>query len=258
MAPDNPHPLERFTNRVDDYVRYRPRYPAELIGFLAGRFDLGAGPPVADVGAGTGIFTRQLLDAGARVFAVEPNEAMRRAAEAALAGRPGFVSVGGTAEQTTLAPRSVVLVTCAQAFHWFDPARTRAEFIRILRPEGAAALVWNTSVAGGSDLAAGFEAIKSRFGTDYQRIRHENIPPERFDAFFGRGAWEKRQFENHQLLDWDGFRGRLLSSSYAPTAGDPRHGPMLAELSDLFRRCERAGSVRLDYRTELFLGRFAG
>ncbi len=212
---------------------------------------------MADVGSGTGIFTRLLLDAGAKVFAVEPNEAMRRAAEGELAGRPGFTSVAGTAERTGLPPQSVALVTCAQAFHWFDPANTRREFMRILAPAGWCALIWNTAALRGGGFAEGYEEIKLKFGTDFQEIRHENIKrDERFGAFFGNRDWEKRGFENFQILDFAGLRGRLLSSSYAPKEGHPGHAPMLAALRDLFDRFQSGGSIRMDYETELFLGRF--
>lgn len=252
------NPQERFSDRVEDYVRYRPGYPASLRHFLERRGGLRAGAPVADIGSGTGIFARLLLEAGAKVWAVEPNAAMRHAAEAALGGAAGFTSVTGSAERTTLAAQSVALITCAQAFHWFDPEPTRREFRRILAPGGWCALVWNTAVPGAGDFSAGYEAIKSRFGTDFHRIRHENLEAEgRFDAFFGHAAWERHAFDNFQTLDWEGLKGRLLSSSYAPKAGDPRHAPMLAELEALFRRCEREGVIRLDYATELFLGQFA-
>jgi SAM-dependent methyltransferase len=258
MAPAPTNSLQRFSDRVADYVRYRPSYPGTLLDYLAAHAGLGAGLPVADIGSGTGIFTRLLLNAGAKVFAVEPNQAMRGAAESELAGRAGFSSVDGTAEKTNLPPASVSLITCAQAFHWFDPARTRAEFMRILVPAGWCALIWNTSIVKGDAFAEGYEAIKSGFGTDFHQIRHENIHvAERFGAFFGNQDWEKRVFENFQDLDWEGLKGRLLSSSYAPKEGLPGHAPMMAELQSLFNRCQKQGSVRMSYATELFLGQFA-
>ena len=207
------------------------------------------------MGSGSGIFTRLLLLAGARVFAVEPNDVMRGAAESELRADPNFVSVKGTAEATGLRDRSVSLVTCAQAFHWFDPARTRREFIRILGPAGWCALVWNTAVVDASDFAVGYERIKEGFGTDFRRVRHETLEKTgRFDAFFGAGRWERHAFANSQALDFSGLRGRLLSSSYAPREDHPRHPAMLAALRELFDRCQQGGAVRMDYETELFLG----
>jgi SAM-dependent methyltransferase len=255
MADGDLNPLGRFSDRVRDYVLYRPGYPASLLAFLRERAGLGEGSAVADVGAGTGIFTRLLLQAGARVFAVEPNDGMRAAAEAASRGSPLFVSVKGTAEATGLAAASVSLVTCAQAFHWFDPARTGREFRRVLVPGGACALIWNTAVRRG-EFAEGYEEIKAHFGTDFARIRHENIDaPERFGPFFGAGGWQRHAFANSQDLDWEGLKGRLMSSSYAPPAGHPGHDPMIAALRSLYERCQREGSVRMEYETELYFGR---
>jgi SAM-dependent methyltransferase len=256
--PDDPNPLGRFSDRVDDYVRHRPSYPAGVIGLLRERTGLTGASFVADVGSGTGIFTRLLLDTGARVSAVEPNDAMRAAADAAFRGRANFTSVKGTAEATGLGDHSVALVTCAQAFHWFDAARARREFSRILVPEGWCALIWNTPLAAGTDFAAGYEGIKEEFGTDFKRVRHENIEKTaRFDAFFGAAAWKRECIENSQTLDLEGLKGRLLSSSYAPNAGHPRHGAMMTALDDLFRRCEKGGVVRMDYTTEVFLGQLS-
>jgi SAM-dependent methyltransferase len=253
--PSNLDPLRRFSDRVGDYVRYRPGYPAEVVAFLRARAGLSAASAVADVGSGTGIFTRPLLDAGARVFAVEPNDAMRGAAEAEFLGRENFTSVKGTAEATGLPDGSVSLVACAQAFHWFDPAAAHREFTRILAPGGWCAVVWNTSVVDASAFARGYERLKGEFGTDFQRVRHETLEKSgRFDAFFGAGRWDKEVFGNYQVLDFESLKGRLLSSSYAPNAGHPRHGAMMASLRTLFDACQREGVVRMDYRTELFVG----
>jgi SAM-dependent methyltransferase len=256
MAKGDLNPLGRFSSRVGDYVRYRPSYPASLIDFLKEHAGLGPDSAVADVGSGTGIFTRLLLQAGAKVSAVEPNDEMRAAAEAEFFPNGRFTSVTGTAEATGLPAAGVSLVTCAQAFHWFDPMPTRHEFRRILVPAGRCALIWNTAVRRG-EFAEGYEEIKAAFGTDFKEIRHENIKAsERFAAFFGPGGWKRHVFENFQVLEWEGLRGRLMSSSYAPPLGHPGHEPMLAALRALFDRSQRSGSVRMEYETELYLGRF--
>jgi len=254
MATGDFNSQGRFSSRVGDYVRYRPTYPPALVDFLRQGAGLVPDAAVADVGSGTGIFTRLLLAAKARVFAVEPNDDMRAAAEAEFAGQAGFTSVKGTAEATGLAPASVALVTCAQAFHWFDPLKTRVEFGRILVPAGGCALIWNTSVRGG-EFAEGYERIKKRFGTDFKQIRHEHLAASgRFDVFFGAGGWKRHAFDNAQVLDWEGLKGRLMSSSYAPEPDQPGHAPMIAELRTLFAQCQRSGFVRMEYETELYLG----
>ena len=251
-------PLGRFSDRVGDYVKYRPTYPPALVRFLESRVGLGAGTAVADVGSGTGIFTGLLLDAGASVFAVEPNDEMRKAAEDALAGRPGFTSVKGTAEATGLADGSVSLITCAQAFHWFRTEETRAEFRRILAPGGFCALIWNTAVVDRTDFAIGYERVKLEHGTDFKQVRHEGVSKStRGDKLFGKGSWQRHVFDNHQLLDLPGLRGRLLSSSYAPNQGRPGYLTMMAALEELFARTQQDGVVRMEYETELYLGRLA-
>jgi ubiquinone/menaquinone biosynthesis C-methylase UbiE len=226
-----------------------------LIDFLGARAGLSRGRAVADVGSGTGIFTRLLVATGATVYAVEPNDAMRAAAEAELGASANFISVKGTAEATGLADHSVSLVTCAQAFHWFDPVGTRREFGRILVPGGWGAVIWNTPVLGEDEFGRGYEKIKSDFGTDFDRVRHEQIEKtSRFDTFFGAGRWQKRSFSNFQTLNFTGLKGRVHSSSYMPKATHPTYAAMIAAVQELFDRCQKGGVVRMDYETELFLG----
>ena len=252
----DPDPLKRFSDRVDDYVRYRPGYPPEVIEFLRLRMGLGEASVVADIGSGTGIFTRMLLETGARVVAVEPNDAMRSAAEAELSACRNFTSVKGSAEATGLPANFASLITCAQAFHWFEPSGTRREFIRIAGGSRGCAVIWNTAVADRTEFGQGYERIKEEFGTDFQRIRHENIEKnDRFNAFFGVGNWARQSFGNSQTLDFMGLKGRLLSSSYAPKEGHPRHEQMIGALTRLFHQCQRDGVVRMDYTTEVFFGK---
>jgi len=257
MSNDDLNPLERFSNRVEDYVRYRPGYPDSVLRLLEKTAGLGPGMPVADVGSGTGIFARLLLDGGAHVFAIEPNDAMRQAAEAWLGGREGFTSMKGSAEATGVRDQSVGLVTCAQAFHWFDPARTRREFMRILRPGGWCALVWNRPLSN-EGFGAGFEELKTRFGTDYKRVRQETMGVVgRLDGFYGNREWGRHVYANNQDLDFESLSGRLLSSSFAPPRGHPDHAPMVEALRRLFDKFQSGGKIRMEYETEIFLGRFS-
>jgi SAM-dependent methyltransferase len=253
----NPSPsdaTQRFSDRVADYAAHRPRYPAAVYHFLRQRVGLGRGSVVADVGSGTGIFCEPLLGMGCVVYGVEPNAAMRREAERALAPRyPSFHSVAGTAEATTLPDRSVEFVVAAQAFHWFDPAKAAAECRRILRPGARAAMVWNKRETDTSPFLRDYEALLNEFGTDYAAVRHDHKEPDRLSQFFTRG-YERVTFPNAQHLDLAGLRGRLLSSSYTPAAGDPRRAPMIAALDLVFERHQRDGTVSIDYETELYLG----
>jgi SAM-dependent methyltransferase len=209
---------------------------------------------VADVGSGTGIFTRILLERGHTVFAVEPNAPMRAEAEAQLSGHVGFHSVGGRAEATTLADGSVDLVTAAQAFHWFDIDTTRLEWRRILRAPRWAALLWNDRTSEG-----GFDAAYESFllewgGPEYVLVRRSWTVDEKLPSFFGPGGWKMRSVPNSQALDLQGLQSRLVSSSYLPGPGHPRRESMLAAARGLFDRHQRNGTVTLGYETRLYVG----
>lgn len=246
-------PTERFSDRVEDYARFRPGYPPGVLETLRRETGLASHHVVADLGSGTGLSALLFLEHGNAVFGVEPNRDMRAAAERLLAGWPGFRSVAGTAEATTLAAGSVDLAVAAQAFHWFDPGATRAEVVRILKPGGWAALLWNTRT-GSTPFLREYDALLVRFGTDYQRIRHDRIGDDVLARFFG-SAVLRRTVPNAQSLDLESLTGRLLSASYSPPAGHPDREPMLRALESLFQRHQEAGRVRFEYETRLYLGR---
>lgn len=249
-----PDATTRFSDRVADYVRYRPDYPAALLAWLQGEQGITPAWRVADIGAGTGISSKLFLDAGHAVIAVEPNAAMRDAMLAWLGSNPHFRAVDGRADATGLPAGSVDLVTAAQAFHWFDPAAARAEFRRILRPHGLAAIWWNSRRLSGTAFLEGYEALLQRYGTDYARVAERYADDASMRARFGDGLRGSARFAHSQQLDFAGLRGRLLSSSYAPRAGHPQHGPMLDALRQLFDRCQRDGRVSFDYDTRIFAG----
>jgi SAM-dependent methyltransferase len=252
-------PRERFSDRVGDYVRYRPGYPEGVRELLVRVGRLGPGRVVADVGSGTGIFTQLLLETGARVIGVEPNAAMRAAAERALAGplaSGAFESKDGSAEATGLARASISLVTAAQAFHWFDPVRARAELARILEPGGQVALVWNQRKD--TPLNREYEEMLERFAPDYANVRERDRAAEpRIRAFFSPSAPSCVTFDNEQRLDASGLRGRLESSSYAPRAPSPLYAPMMEALDGIFRAHQQGGHVTIAYETVAWYGGLA-
>jgi SAM-dependent methyltransferase len=244
---------ERFSSRVSDYVKYRPGYPGEVVELFRG---LGLTPDsvVADVGSGTGISAELFLKEGCVVFCVEPNDAMRLAAEERLGTYAGFRSVKGAAEATGLPDSSMDFIVCAQAFHWFDQTKARAEFARIGKEGARVVLMWNERKKEGSAFLEGYESLLLVYGTDYRKVDHVNIPEHEIAAFFG-GTLEVRRFENFQELDLEGLQGRVFSSSYTPRVGEEGREALESGLEDLFELTNDRGKVKVEYETEVYLGR---
>lgn len=248
-------PTRRFSDRVDNYVRFRPGYPPEVFATLRASAGLGPLAKVADIGSGTAIFSGLLLPHCAQVFGIEPNRAMREAGERHIGGDPRFTSVDGTAENTGLPDSSVDLATAAQAFHWFDIPAARKEFARILRPGGHAALVWNVRHFSGTPFLTDYEALLRRYGTDYDKVSHTQSDEAAVASFFQSGDYAIHAFPGGQTFDFEGLKGRLLSSSYTPPPDHPDHEPMLAELERVFTRNARDGVVDFLHTTKLYIGR---
>jgi len=246
----------RFSARVDDYVRYRPSYPDEVVALLERECGLTADARVADIGSGTGFFAALFLRAGCRVYGVEPNAEMRLRGERLLAGEPGFQSVEGRAEATGLPGGSVDFVTAGQAFHWFDLAAAREEFRRILKPGGWVALAWNERLVEGRFLE-GYEALVRRYGADYAGTDHRRMDSSVMDDFFGAGKWRPASFPNEQRFDLTGLLGRLHSSSYAPAAGTEAYARINQEIAQLFAACQQEGRVAFRYETKVYYGRLS-
>ncbi|HTS07373.1 MAG TPA: class I SAM-dependent methyltransferase [Candidatus Eisenbacteria bacterium] len=243
----------RFSDRVENYIRYRPGYPHEALRALKSECGLNPSHVVADVASGTGIWTRMLLENGNRVLAVEPNPDMRQAGERLLSDFSNFVSVAGSAEDTTLADDSLDFVTAAQAAHWFDRKRTRAEFVRILKPGGWLVLLWNERLVDTTSFLREYEQLLLTFGTDYEDVRHERTT-DAVNEFFDPEPFQERTFAMRQEFDYDGLEGRLLSS-YAPGPGHPKHEPMLKELRRIFHEHAVNGKVSFDYKTRVYFGK---
>lgn len=247
-------PESRFSDRVGNYVKFRPGYPEGTLEILQRETGLGTQSAVADIGSGTGISTALLLRTGAEVFAVEPNQAMRQAAAELLNGSPQFHNVDGSATRTTLADRSVDVVTAFQAFHWFAGPDTRREFDRILRPGGKVALIWNSRRLDSTPFLRDYESLLTTFGTDYASIRHENVHGPELAQFFHGGQCREFSLPNHQTCSFDSLKGRLLSSSYIPHDGHPDHAAMMRRLEEIFGIHQSGGQVTIEYDTLIFIG----
>jgi SAM-dependent methyltransferase len=252
-----PDPASRFSDRVQDYVRWRPGYPPEVLEALRGDLGLRPSHVVADVGSGTGLLSRLLVENGNVVYGVEPNRAMAAWAEVDLGPTGRFHSVDGRAEATGLDDDSVDLVTAGQAFHWFKVPESRAEFLRILRPGGGVALAWNLRRVDSTPFLRDYEAFLHRWSNDYDEVSAQYANEASLRGLFGEAGWQERRFDSTQHFDLEGLRGRLLSSSYTPKEGDPRRDAMLAALPAVFEAHAREGRVAFEYDTRVFLGRLA-
>jgi len=243
----------RFSDRVENYILYRPGYPAAALGTLKHECGLTSAHVIADIASGTGIWTRALLENGNGVFGVEPNSDMREAGERLLADFPRFTTVNGKAEATTLPDASIDFITSAQAAHWFDRKRARQEFSRILKPSGWLVLLWNEREVDTTPFLRDYEQLLLTYGTDYADVRHERTT-DAVHEFFDPAPYTERVFPTTQEFDYVGLEGRLLSSSYAPGPEDQKHAPMLRELRKVFEQHAQNGRVGFDYKTRVYFG----
>ncbi|BAV05508.1 Methyltransferase domain-containing protein [Filimonas lacunae] len=241
--------ISRFSNRAENYMKYRPGYPEALVPFLETRFALPESASVADIGSGTGLFGELLLKKGYAVTGVEPNVEMAEAAEAKLSKYSAFTSLRNRAEETALPAQSQDLITVAQAFHWLDPIATKEEFRRILKPGGHVVLAWN------------IPQVDTPFMTRYLQLKDEykgeEKMPEKINEyaisdFFLPGGFETAIFPNTQTLDFEGLKGQLLSSSYIPLPGHPSYQQMINSLIQLFIACNESGFVHMKFNTVLY------
>src|SRR5262245_28285554 len=243
---------QRFSSRVENYVKYRPGYPQGIVETLRNECALTSDSIIADVGSGTGILTEMLLRNGNLVYGIEPNREMREAAEGLLKYYPRFRSVASRAEETTLPDHSVDFITAGQSFHWFDREKTRVEFARILKPQGWVTLIWNERVTTTTPFLVAYEQLLKEYSTDYERIDHRQINDDVIRDFFGSDRFRLKRFNNSQVFDYEGVKGRLLSSSYAPEADHPNHKPMLEELEKIFRAYQDDGKVVFEYVAQMY------
>jgi ubiquinone/menaquinone biosynthesis C-methylase UbiE len=248
-----PRIVERFTTRVDTYVKYRPSYPPGVIELLKTECGLSKASVIADIGSGTGKLTELFLNNGNIVFGVEPNLAMREAGETLLKHYSQFTSMEGSAEATTLRDASVDFVSAGQAFHWFDSKRARTEFARILKLEGFVVLIWNDRRLDSTPFLREYEQLLQTYGTDYEEVRSLNSTEAIFE-FFTPEIFKFKSFENSQEFDFESLKGRVLSASYTPQPGQPNFEPMMARLREIFEANNRNESITFEYDTKVYYG----
>lgn len=248
----------RFSDRVENYVKYRPHYPQALVDLLLNELYIKPNALIADIGSGTGISAQLFLQNNFKVIGVEPNEEMRLAAEEILkepSEKEQFVSINANAEHTSIEDNSVDLAIAAQAFHWFDKEKFKAECKRILKPGANVALIWNDRQTDTNDFLKLYEEFLQMFATDYKEVNHKNFQDKSvFDAFFGENNYKEYTLPNHQDVDLLGLRGRALSSSYMPNETHPDYQHMMYVLRKIYQRYQENNKVRLQYDTRIYIG----
>lgn len=243
-----------FSGKAEAYSAARPGYAGELMEWLTGKLGLGDGVTVADVGSGTGKFSKQLLETGCTVFGVEPNADMRAFAEKFLGNEKRFFSVNGSASDTALDSACVDHVTAASAFHWFDAAAFARECQRIVRPGGSAALVWNIRDASDQTVWECEELCRRlcpRFKGFSGNIHRDE---GRVTGFFEKGC-ECADFRYDLFFSREAFVKRMLSSSYAPLPGEENFSAFAGALEELFDRRAEYGQIRIANFSRGYVGR---
>ncbi|HED13967.1 MAG TPA: class I SAM-dependent methyltransferase [Gammaproteobacteria bacterium] len=247
-------PTTRFGARVAHYARTRPGYPKDIITCLQQHHHLQPSHKIADFGSGTGLLSRLFLDHGNTVIGIEPNARMREAGEAYLSKYDEFISMEGRAEDCGLINEEIDFITTGQAFHWFTIEETQCEFQRILKPDGWVVLIWNHRLVDNSDFAVAYEAFLHRNTIDYARISRRYADYAAIEAFFSPCGYVEYSFPNQQTFDFEGLKGRVLSSSYAPLQTDENWQQTLQQLQDLFAQHQQNDRVQFDYRTVMMVG----
>lgn len=245
--------VSRFSNRVANYIKYRPNYPMEIIQLLDKKIGLTKNLKVADIGSGTGISAINFLKNGNEVIGIEPNDEMGKAAESLLADYKNFSVLAGNAEETNLENNSIDLILASQAFHWFNHKKAKLEFKRILKKDGWVVLIWNEKkIDSQNSFMQKYGELIAKYGTDYHQVSYNNITSQIFDDFFKNYSLET--LPNFQYFNFEGLKGRLLSSSYIPLEGEV-YEEMIIVLKNLYDEFKVNDKVVFEYETKIYYGK---
>lgn len=244
----------RFDHTIEHYIKYRPGYPESLFEFLTEQCQLTKYSMLADIGSGTGLLTELFLKHGMQVVGVEPNEKMRAAGDNYLSQFKRFKSISGTAEAIPLKSDSIDLVMAGTAFHWFDADKAKIEFTRILKPYGWVALIWNVRDYTHSPLMQAYEKLITKYNTDFDSTPAKTFNKNVTKSFFAPFPMIVKSIPNKQYLDLEGFKGRLLSTSYSLPPAHPQYAEMLNALEDIFQTHQLNNLVEMVYETKVYVG----
>jgi len=245
--------VARFSNRVENYIKYRPHYPKEIIKILENKIELKKDDIIADIGSGTGFSCINFLENGNTVIGVEPNTEMREASLKILENYKNFSVINGLSENTTLQEKSIDVIVAGQAFHWFDYKKAKIEFQKILKNNSYVVLIWNEKLMDKKNtFMYDYGQILLKYGTDYEKVTYSNVSEEIISDFYT--SYKVEDIPNFQYFDFESLKGRLLSSSYAPLEGK-EHDEMLIKLKESFDKYQIEGKIFFEYETKIYYGK---
>lgn len=243
---------DRFSNRVEYYIKYRPGYPEQVIDLLKSKYDLGSTDEIADIGAGVGHSAKLFTDYGCYVYGIEPNADMHNALIDRMKRVANFSARLKTASNTDLESNSIDFIVCAQSFHWFNVKAAKTEFLRILKDNGTVVLMWN-SWQEDTDFGQDYTTLLKNHSTDYENVSRTNPDmTEKIDYLFD--TYEKDVVEHSQYFDLEALKGRYLSSSYALLPDMDGHEAAMTAIEELFDKYASDGTIEFRYDCEIYHG----
>lgn len=246
---------DRYSCKIEDYAKYRPDFPSEIIDFLYASGDISNSSVIADIGSGTGRFTRLLLEKGNLVYGVERNNEMRAKAEELLSKYTKFISISGSAEETSLNSKSVDLITVAQAFHWFDKEKCLLEFKRIIKNNGKVFIVWDDFVGDYNDFSIEQGKVISQFRVVESENKGRKLTrAEMINKFFKNNKFRTMAFTHELYEGFDEFKGGILSASFTPKPGEENYEPFINKLQEVFDKYQQNGKVCTAFSSECYFG----
>ncbi|MBN2625090.1 MAG: methyltransferase domain-containing protein [Spirochaetales bacterium] len=238
-----------FSSKSETYDRYRPEYSPALIEYVRKHYHVSSETTIGDIGAGTGILTRQLLELNCPLFAIEPNGGMRSRMIEKMGQAPNCRILGGSAEETGLPDHSIDIMFSAQAFHWFDADLFRKEFRRFTKT-GQAMLIWNSKNPSQPYLR------------ELERLNREFCP--RFRGFSGgytgegisyffENRFTRISFENNLHLNREEFVQGILTASYTPDPDDENYERYVMGIEEIFMKFGNGREIDIENETEAYL-----
>lgn len=245
------NPKDIFSKKADNYSKYRPDYPKEIINFLCQNIGLTQRSIIADIGSGTGISSKMFLENDNVVFGIEPNKEMRLTAEKYLSRYKNFHSIVGSSEDTKLSDASIDIIISGQAFHWFEPEPTKKEFLRILKTEGVVVIFNNRRKVSDDKFMNRYRDLVKKYS---QNTENTTKREDTFNFFYPSEV-NKATFYNPQQFDLERLKGELLSYSNMPNEEDGVYDMMMVEIEDLWEQFNINGNITLEYETQLLYGK---